>query len=131
MLFRSARADANTARRQAAIAFLGTAWDKDGRVRETLFGVARTDGDLSMRLSALGTLQAYAVKNHDQAGAVNAALLDVARADGNPDLRAQALSSVEIRGAKDETVRQLASFLDDPSPAARMASSDQIGRAHV
>ncbi len=124
-----ARDDANSARRQAAIAFLGSAWDKDGRVRDALFGLARSEGDVATRMTALGTLPSYAVKNHEQAAAVNAALLEIARTDGNPDLRAQAISSVGVRGATEETLLQVAHFLDDPSPSARLASADRLGDA--
>lgn len=124
-----ARDDASSARRQAAIAFLGSAWDKDGRVRDALFGLARSEGDVAIRMTALGTLPSYSVKNHEQAGAVNAALLEIARTDGNADLRAQAISSVALRGTKEETLRQVAFFLDDPSPSARLASADRLGDA--
>ena len=124
-----ARDDASAARRQAAIAFLGSAWDKDGRVRDALFGLARSGSDASIRMSALGTLPSYAVKNHEQAAAVNTALLEIARTDADADLRAQAISSVGLRGAKEETLRQVAFSRDAPAPAAGRASADRRGDA--
>jgi hypothetical protein len=124
-----ARSDALAARRQAAIAWLGSAWDRDGRVREALFGIARAEADAPLRLTALGTLQVYATKNHDQAAAVNAGLLDFARSESAGEMRAQALASLEMRSAGEEAVGPLAAFLADPSPEARRASADKLGEA--
>jgi hypothetical protein len=126
---RFAQADADPARRQAAIAFLGSAWDRDGRVREALLGLARDERDPSLRMSALGTLQAYSIKNQEHAGTVNAELLALVRREQDGDVRAQAIGAVEVRSAGPETVRTLAAHLSDPSPAARLASADKLGDA--
>lgn len=124
---RFATGDPDFARRQCAIAFLGSAWDKDGRVRDALLEMAGGQGDLALRLTAIGTLPAYAVKNRAQVEAVNAGLLVLARKDGNADVRAQALGAVEIRSANEAAVRQIAESLLDPAPAPRLAAAERLG----
>ncbi len=124
-----AASDPDPARRLTALAFLGSAWDKDGRVREALFAAARPGGDLETRLTALGTFQAYAAKNRGQAESVNSGLLDLAKADPNADIRAQALGAVEIRSAGEAIVLRVSEFLLDPGPAARLAAAERLGDA--
>jgi hypothetical protein len=125
---RIARSDGVPERRQAAIAFLGGASDGDGRIRRTLLSLAESDGDLSVRLTALGALGGYSQRNEGQAAAVNAGLLEIARpATAGDDVRTQALSSVEVRRADGETLRRLSELLSDPSSAVRLASAERLG----
>lgn len=122
-----ARDDSLLERRQAAIAYLGSVWDRDGSVRETLLSLARSDGSLSIRLTALGTLSAYSAKNGDQAGAVNAGLLELARTPAHGDeVRTQAISVVEARMADEATVRRLSDFLGDSSGSVRLAAAERL-----
>jgi hypothetical protein len=123
-----ARTDGSLERRQAAIAFLGGASDGDGRVGRTLLSLAEGDGDLSVRLTALGALAGYSQRNGDHAAAVNAGLMEIARpASNGDDVRTQALSSLEIRRADEGMVRRLSEFLSDGSSAVRLASAERMG----
>ncbi|MBI3857220.1 MAG: hypothetical protein HY293_16160 [Planctomycetes bacterium] len=125
-----AKADACLGRRQAAIAFLGAAWDRDGSVRKTLLSLADSDGDLSVRLTALGALAGYSQKNGTQAAAVNAGLMDLVRTgSGGDELRTQALSGIEVHGADEGTLRRLAEFLSDASGSVRLATAERMAEA--
>lgn len=124
-----ARAGGLAARRQAAIAFLGTTWDRDGRVMDALVGLARAEGAGEIRLSALGALASYAVKNAERSADVNAALLDVAARPAPDEIRQQAVASLDIRSAGEAAVRRLSGFLADTSPEVRGAAADKLGQA--
>ena len=124
-----ARTEGPAARRQAAVAFLGTVWDRDGRVLEGLLALARTEGAGDLCLSALGALASYAVKNADRSGAVQAALLDVAARPAPEEVRQQALLSLDVRSADQAAVRRLAGFLADASPEVRRSAADKLGEA--
>jgi hypothetical protein len=126
---RIARADGLLARRQAAIAFLGTAWDRDGRVLDALVELARAEEAAEIRLSALGALGSYAVKNEDRSAAVAAALLDVAARPAPDEIRQQAIASLDVRSADEATVRRLAGFLADASPDVRGSAAGKLGEA--
>lgn len=124
-----ARAEGLAARRQAAIAFLGTAWDRDGRVLDALVGLARAGETGEIRLCALGALASYAVKNAERSADVNAALLDVAARPAPDEIRQQAVASLDIRSAGEAAVRRLTGFLADASPEVRGAAADKLGQA--
>jgi hypothetical protein len=124
-----ALAEGPPARRQAAVAFLGTVWDRDGRALEALLALARTEGPGDLRLSALGALASYAVKNADRSGPVQAALLDVAARPVPDEIRQQALLSVDVRSADEAVVRRLAGFLADASPEVRRSAAEKLGEA--
>lgn len=126
---RFASADASRDRRQAALAFLSSAWDKDGRVRHALFEVGRRDPDEGLRLAALSALQGYAAKNGEHAGAVNAGLLALAQGESQGEVRAQALSALTMSAAGEESLRQLASYAGDPTPAVRLAAAERLAEA--
>jgi hypothetical protein len=123
-----ARADSLKARRQAAVAFLGNAWDKDGTVREALFAVARADSDVELRLPAIAALRDYATKNVAET-VVRSGLLELAARDGDGEMRAQALSAVDLGSADARVVQELAGFLSDPSPSARLAAAERLGES--
>lgn len=123
-----ARADSLKARRQAAVAFLGGAWDKDGSVREALFAAARADSDPELRLPAIAALRDYATKNTAEA-VVRAGLFELAARETDGEMRAQALSAVDMTSVDPRAVQELAGFLYDPSPSARLAAAERIGES--
>jgi len=124
-----AREDRDPARRQSAVAFLGSAWDRDGRVRDALLSLAQAGNDEAVRLAALGTLPAYAAKNRDQAEAVNAGLLDLARREPTAEMKAQALGALGVHGASERVFLEVSHFLVDASPGARFAAAEKLGDA--
>ena len=124
-----ARTDQNASRRQTAIAYLGTAWDKDGKVKDTLIEIARNGKDIGLRMCALGTLKAYLVKNWTQTEAVTTQLLSVAQNDKNEDVRAQALYSMEIHTGGEKAAMSVLGFLQDSQPVVRLATAEKLGDA--
>lgn len=123
-----ATADSSRERRLAAIAFLGNAWDKDGRVRQILLGMGGGDPDPSIRMTSLATLQAYAQKNGEQAAAVNGGLLALARRDQDGEIRAQALQALTPEAAGEDAVRHLGAFVADPAACVRLAAADKLAQ---
>jgi hypothetical protein len=124
-----AREDGDPDRRRAAVAYLGAAWDRDGRAGDALLALAGPGGHEALRRAALGTLPAYAAKHPERAEALNAGLLDLARREPDGELRAQALGAVGVHAAPERVFRELAPFLADAAPGARFAAAEKLGDA--
>lgn len=124
-----AQTDPNTVRRQTAIAYLGNAWDKDGKVKDVLMGIIRDGQDVSTKMSALGTLKAYTAKNWMQADAVSEQLLKIAQNDRNADVRAEAVNALDIQMGGEKAAAPLLTFLGDEQPMVRLAAAEKLGSA--
>ena len=124
-----AQADPNPSRRQTAIAYLGTAWDKDGKVKDVLLGIVRDDQDMGARMSALGTIKAYTAKNWTKADAVSNQLLQIAQTAKDSDVRAEAVNSLDIHLGGEKAAAPLLSFLADTQSMVRLAAAEKLGDA--
>lgn len=125
-----ARADGSVERRRLGVFILGNAWDKTGSIRQALLEFAAQDPNTDVRMTALGALREFVIRNKDAAGAVSQEIIRIARGAGDEIVRAQAIMALNLDGAPEKLVNDVGQMLrTETSSEVRLSIVEALGNA--